>query len=121
MGLNAKTKFPDQGWRVLVYFTGKEHGIRLGLPDGGGSYTPGGRKDVYASPELLQRDPNFWVFSELVGQAPDNYYPANLRTQKIDSVIAQAMEKILLNEKAPAAADFAELNKTVQATLDEPR
>jgi multiple sugar transport system substrate-binding protein len=121
MGLNAKTKFPDQAWRVLVYFTGKEHGIRLGLPDGGGSYTPGGRKDVYASPELLQRDPNFWVFSELVGQAPDNYYPANLRTQKIDSVIAQAMEKILLNEKAPTAADFAELNKTVQATLDEPR
>jgi len=121
MGLNAKTKAPDQAWKLLIYFTGKENGIRLGLPDGGGSYTPGGRKDVYASPELLQRDPNFWVFSELVNSAPDNYYPANLRTQKIEVTIQNALDKVLLNEKPPTADDFRELNKTVQATLDEPR
>jgi ABC-type glycerol-3-phosphate transport system substrate-binding protein len=121
MGLNAKSKAQDQSWKVLVYFTGREHGVRLGLPDGGGSYTPGGRKDVYSAPELLQRDPNFWVFSELVNQAQDNYYPANLRSAKLETVITQAMDKILLSEKAPAAADFAELNKAVQAQLDEKR
>jgi len=121
MGLNAKSKSQDQAWRVLVYFTGKEHGIRLGLPDGGGSFTPGGRKDVYAAPELLRRDPNFWVFSELVNAAQDNYYPANLRSGKLETVITQAMDKILLSEKQPTAADFTELNKTVQAQLDEKR
>ena len=121
MGLHAKTKSPEQAWRVLVYFTGKEHGIRLGLPDGGGSYTPGGRKDVYAAPELLQRDPNFWVFSELVSQAPDNYYPANLRSGKLETTITQAMDKILLSEKAPTPDDFRDLNKTIQAQLDEKR
>jgi ABC-type glycerol-3-phosphate transport system substrate-binding protein len=121
MGLNAKTKSPDQAWRVLVYFTGKEHGIRLGLPDGGGSYTPGGRKDVYAAPELLQRDPNFWVFSELVNQAQDNYYPANLRSGKLETTVTQAMDKILLSEKAPTPDDFRDLNKTIQAQLDEKR
>ncbi|HEY3079469.1 MAG TPA: extracellular solute-binding protein [Chloroflexota bacterium] len=121
MGLNAKTKSPDQAWRVLVYFTGKEHGIRLGLPDGGGSYTPGGRKDVYAAPELLQRDPNFWVFSELVNQAPDNYYPANLRSGKLETTITQAMDKVLLSEKQPTADDFRNLNQTIQAQLDEKR
>jgi multiple sugar transport system substrate-binding protein len=121
MGLNAKTKSPDQAWRVLVYFTGKEHGIRLGLPDGGGSYTPGGRKDVYAAPELLQRDPNFWVFSELVSQAPDNYYPANLRSGKLETTITQAMDKVLLSDKQPTADDFRTLNQTVQAQLDEKR
>jgi ABC-type glycerol-3-phosphate transport system substrate-binding protein len=121
MGLNSKTKIPDPSWRVLVYFTGKEHGIRLGLPDGGGSYTPGGRKDVYAAPELLQRDPNFWVFSELVGQAPDNYYPANLQSGALETVVTQAMEKILLSDKTPTAADFTDLNKTIQAQLDKAR
>src|SRR5262249_12865088 len=121
MGLNAKSKAQDQAWRVLVYFTGKEHGLRPGPPGRGRPSTPRGRQDVYAAPEPLQRDPNFWVFSELVNAAPDNYYPANLRSGKLETVITQAMDKILLSEKQPTAGDFADLNKTIQAQLDEKR
>ena len=59
--------------------------------------------------------------AELVNLAPDNYYPANLQSGKLETVITQAMEKVLLSDKAPTAADFGDLNKTIQAQLDVPR
>ena len=41
MTSNAKSKFPNEAWTLQMYMCGKEHGIRLGLREGGGAGTPG--------------------------------------------------------------------------------
>jgi hypothetical protein len=119
-GLNARTKSPEDSWNVLAYICGKEHGIRLGLPEGGGSWTCGGRKDVYASEEL-NKDPNFKIFGELILDAETTFYPVNLRTQQLNDAIKQTMDKIVLNPKQPTSADVKEAHEQIQSVLNEPR
>jgi ABC-type glycerol-3-phosphate transport system substrate-binding protein len=121
MAMNAKSKAPDASWALLSYLCGKEHGIRLGLAEGGGAATPGARKDVYGSEQLISAVPSIKLFSAHMETAVAQWYAANLQTNKAWTTFKQALDKILLNPNPPTANDFKEANATVQSVLDEPR
>ncbi len=121
MAMGAKTKYPDESWKLLAYFCGKEQGIRLGMAEGGGASTPGIRKDVYGSDELAKAVPSIKWYAQHLAQAEPMWYTANLQTGKVWTTIKQVLDKILLDPKPPAKADFEEANKIVQGVLDEPR
>jgi len=121
MAMNAKTKFVNEAWTLQTYLCGKEHGIRLGRPEGGGAGTPGIRTDVWASKELEDAVPAIKVFREHLPQMETHWYAANLQTLKVWNMTKQALDKILLNPADPKPADFKEANAIVQAVLDEPK
>lgn len=120
MALNAKTTHPDEAWVLLAYMCGKEMGIRLGLSQGGGSATPGARRDVYNSPELQKVVPSIKMFAQQMEDAKAMWWAANLQTSKVWDTIGQGLQKIMLSSKPPTDADFHELNSLAQSVLDEP-
>ena len=120
MALEAKTNHPEEGWALLAYMCGKDMGIRLGLSQGGGSATPGARRDVYNSPELEKAVPSIKMYAQQNEVAKPQWWAANLQTSKVWSTIGQGLQKIMLNSKPPADADFHELNSLAQSVLDEP-
>lgn len=121
MTMNAKTKFVDETWKALTYFCGKEHGIRLGLPEGGGATSCGMRKDVYGDPEFRKKVPVIELVAKQLEELETHWWADNLQTLKVWNTIKQALDKIMLDPKTPTKADFDEANKLVQNVLDEPR
>ena len=121
MALSAKTKTPNEAWKCLEYFCGKEMGIRLGLSEGGGASTPGLRRDVYGSDELKKAVPSIEMFLQQLQDGDAMWYAANFQTGVVWTTIGQALDKIFLNATPPSAADFKAANAIVQAKLDEPR
>jgi hypothetical protein len=118
MGINGKTKQPDESWTTLTYFCGYDHGVRIGLP-GEGSWTPGGRQDVYD--EVAKKEPTLRPFAEIIKDSGPVYYTANYRTQKTVTTIKNALDKIILNPSPPKPADFKEANEVLQGVLNEPK
>jgi len=121
MAMNAKTKYVEEAWKALTYFCGKEHGIRLGLPEGGGATSCGMRKDVFGDPEFRKKVPVIALVAEQLPELEPHWYAANLQTLKVWNTIKQALDKIMLEPTPPKQADFDEANKAVQSVLDEPR
>jgi hypothetical protein len=117
----AKTKNPNEAFEALGYLCGKEHGIRLGLPEGGGSWTCGARQDVFFSEELMKSTPNHKVFADIIEKAEPSFYPDNFRLNEYDAAITQNYQKIMLNEQPPTAANMKELQQALQAILDRPK
>jgi ABC-type glycerol-3-phosphate transport system substrate-binding protein len=120
-GQYKKTKYPEEAFEVLGYFCGKEHGIRLGLPEGGGSWTCGARTDVFYSDELMKSTPNHKIFAEVTEKADPSFYPENFRLNEYATALTQGYQKIMLNETAPTAASMKELQQSLQAVLDRPK
>lgn len=120
MAMKAKTNHPEESWTLLAYMCGKEQGIRLGLSEGGGSATPGARRDVYGSAELKKAVPSIEMFAKQMEDAKPQWWAANLQTSKAWSALGQALDKIMLNAAEPTSADFQDVNKVVQGVLDEP-
>ena len=121
MAMNAKTKYPDEAWKLLSYFCGKEHGIRLGKAEGGGASSPGMRKDVWESEELAAEVPCLSLFRAHLDELKTHWYAANLNTFKVWSVMNQLYRAMMIEPTPPTQAVFDEANKAVQAVLDEPR
>jgi len=119
-GVYAKTKYPEEAFDVVGYFCGKEHGIRLGLPEGGGSWTCGARKDVFYSEELL-KDPNHKIFADIIEKSAPMWYAANYRMDEYWTALQQGIDKIILNPTQPTVADFRGLKETLQNVLDKPK
>jgi ABC-type glycerol-3-phosphate transport system substrate-binding protein len=120
-GMYNKTKYPQESFDVLAYFCGKEHGIRLGLPEGGGSWTCGARNDVFYSDELMKSTPNHKIFAEVTEKADPSFYPENFRLNEYATALTQGYQKIMLNETPPTAATMKELQQSLQAVLDRPK
>jgi ABC-type glycerol-3-phosphate transport system substrate-binding protein len=120
-GMYAKTKNPNEAFEVLGYFCGKEHGIRLGLPEGGGSWTCGARTDVFYSDELMKSTPNHKIFAEITEKADPSFYPENFRLNEYATTLTQEYQKIMLNETPPTAATMKQLQQGLQAVLDRPK
>jgi multiple sugar transport system substrate-binding protein len=116
--ISAKTKYPEEAFDVVGYFCGKEHGIRLGLPEGGGSWTCGARKDVFFSDELM-KDPNHKIFADIIEKSQPMWYAANYRMDEWWTALQQGLDKILLNPKAPTVDDFRSLKDTLQNILNK--
>lgn len=121
MAMNSKTKNPDEAWKLLTYFCGKEHGIRLGKAEGGGASSPGMRKDVWESEELAAEVPCLPMFREHMDQLEAHWYAANLDTFKAWAVMDQYYRAMMLDPTPPTKAVFDEANKAVQDVLDQPR
>ncbi|HEV8638939.1 MAG TPA: extracellular solute-binding protein [Chloroflexota bacterium] len=120
-GMYNKTKYPDEAFEVLGYFCGKEHGIRLGLPEGGGSWTCGARHDVFFSEELMKSTPNHKVFAEIIEKTEPAWYPDNFRLNEYETALTQGYQKIMLDPNPPTAAAMKELQQQLQAVLDRPK
>ncbi|MBM3189798.1 MAG: sugar ABC transporter substrate-binding protein [Chloroflexi bacterium] len=121
MVMNAKTKYPEEAWMAVTYFCGKEHGIRLGLPEGGGATSCGMRRDVFGDPDFRARVPVIALVAQQLEEVETHWYADNLQTFRVWSAIGQALDKIMLEPTPPTQADFDEANKAVQNALDEPR
>jgi ABC-type glycerol-3-phosphate transport system substrate-binding protein len=120
-GQYKKTKYPEESFDVLGYFCGKEHGIRLGLPEGGGSWTCGARTDVFYSDELMKSTPNHKIFAEITEKADPSFYPENFRLNEYETALTQGYQKIMLSDQPPTAASMKELQQQLQAVLDRPK
>jgi ABC-type glycerol-3-phosphate transport system substrate-binding protein len=121
MVMNAKTKHIDESWLLLTYFCGKEHGIRLGLPEGGGATSCGMRRDVFGDPTFRAKVPAVAVVAEQLEELETHWYADNLQTFKVWDTIGQALDSIMLEPTPPTPADFDAANRLVQSALDEPR
>ena len=123
----VNTKSPEGSWELLKWLTSKQSGVNIALQPVG-SLTPGYRKDVYCSDELI----NDSRFPKSAMQAncdnfeqPDTYiYPANLRLQG-DGGIQPILDKYINNwmdlKDEPTPANIKEMNSEIQKVLDLPR
>ena len=121
MAMNAKTADLDASWKLLSYFCGKEHGIRLGLPEGGGATSCGMRRDVFGDAGFRAKVPAVAVVAKQLEEVETHWYADNLQTFKVWNAIGQALDAIMLEETPPTQADFDVANDAVQNALDEPR
>jgi ABC-type glycerol-3-phosphate transport system substrate-binding protein len=120
-GQYAKTKYPQEAFEVLAYFCGKDHGIRLGLPEGGGSWTCGARSDVFYSDELMKSTPNHKIFADIIEKSEPAFYPENFRLNEYTTALVQEYQKIMLNESPPTMATMQSLKTSLQSVLDRPK
>jgi multiple sugar transport system substrate-binding protein len=121
MAMNSKTKFPEETWQALTYFCGKEHGIRLGLPEGGGATSCGMRKDVYNDPDFRAKVPVIATVAEQLDQLEAHYWLDNLQTNKFWTTVGQALDKVMLDSAPVTQAALDEANAVCQNVMDEPR
>jgi ABC-type glycerol-3-phosphate transport system substrate-binding protein len=126
VGLSSKTRYADQAWEVVKWFTDRESGVALALQTRG-SNTPGMRQDVYCDERLLA-DPAYpREMLERVCKAMDHAstlsysVAANYRQAEVDQVVVKHMTAFRDNTAAPNAATMRALTADVQAVLDRNR
>jgi ABC-type glycerol-3-phosphate transport system substrate-binding protein len=123
----AQTASKDGSWELLKWLTNKQSGINIALQPVG-SLTPGYRKDVYCSEELL----NDARFPKSAMQAncnnleqPDGFtYPHNFRLVipgGVNEVVTRYTTAIGDLTQEPTPAIMRELTQEVQKVLDQPR
>lgn len=125
--LNSQSKSKDAAWELLKWLTNKDSGINLALqPDG--SLTPGFRKDVYCSEQLLN-DPRFPKTAMKANcdniDNPEGYtYPANFRLTQpgaIQEIVNKYLNDIADLKQEPTPAIMKEMTLEIQKVLDQPR
>jgi multiple sugar transport system substrate-binding protein len=123
----AMTKFsktPDLAWALLKHITSKEAGIALGKQTGARSATPGGRPDVYESPDLLNLPyPEGVQQNTMIAMKEAEPYlqPDNFRGPEVQRAIDPLYEGLVLGKNKPDAAYFGQLHQAIQDILDKPR
>jgi len=125
--VTANSKDKDAAWEFLKHITNKNSGINLALqPDG--SLTPGFRKDVYCSDQLLNdaRFPKSAMKANCDNiDQPDTYvYPGNFRLAgpgNIQEILNKYINPFMDGQQEPTGAVLKELNTEVQRILDMPR
>jgi multiple sugar transport system substrate-binding protein len=118
--INAKTQNKEAAWELVKLLCGYEVGVRLGGGTGGtASGTCGGRRDVFNDPRLTA-NPLHPIFIDLVEKAEPIRFPNNLREEEVASAVHQTLLPVLLGERQPDDAFFADLHADVQRVLDQP-
>jgi multiple sugar transport system substrate-binding protein len=124
MSLFRDSKARDQAWRLQRWMTDRETGVLFALASKG-SLTPGARPDVYADPRFLGRPDLPAGVQETARRAMDEPEPFNLawnfRGGEVDRVLREAMVKLQTGEAAPETGFLQDLDRRVQAILDQPR
>jgi multiple sugar transport system substrate-binding protein len=125
--INTASRNKDAAWELLKWLTNKESGINLALqPEG--SLTPGFRKDVYCSEQLLgdARFPRSAMKANCDNiDQPEGYtFPHNFRLTQPGAI--QEIANKYLNDVAdlkaePTPAFMKELATEIQKILDMPR
>jgi ABC-type glycerol-3-phosphate transport system substrate-binding protein len=123
----VNTKSPDGAWELMKWLTSVQSGVNIALQPVG-SLTPGYRKEVYCSPELIN-DPRFPKSAMQANcdnwEQPDTYiYPHNLRLQgdgHIQPILDKYMNAFLDLQMEPTPATVKEMTSEIQKVLDMPR
>jgi hypothetical protein len=125
--VNATTRSPDGAWELIKWLTNKQSGINIALQPAG-SLTPGYRKDVYCSDELLNdsRFPKSAMKANCENfDKPETYvYPANLRLTQpgaLQTVLDSYLNDFTDLKQEPTPATLKQLTTDVQQVLDQPR
>ncbi|HZQ98953.1 MAG TPA: sugar ABC transporter substrate-binding protein [Chloroflexota bacterium] len=125
MGATKFSKTPDVAWKLVKGLCSKEAGIILGKQQGGSkSATPGGRPDVYESPDLLnlpfpedvQKNTMF-----AMQNAEPFTQPANYRGPEIQRAIDPLYQELILDKSKADKAFYDRLHQAVQDILDKPK
>ena len=124
--INSASKNRDGAWELLKWITNKESGINLALQPSG-SLTPGFRKDVYCSDELLNdsRFPKSAMKANCDNfEQPDTYvYPANLRLTQpgaIQDILNKYINDIFDGKQDATPAILKQMTTEIQQVLDQP-
>lgn len=125
--MNSQSKHQDAAWELLKWVTGRQAGINLGLQEAG-SLTPGFRKDVYCSQELLN-DPRFprdamQANCDNIDQPEGYTYPHNFRLVQpggITEVLNRYVLAFAEQKDEPSPATLKQLTQEIQTILDMPR
>lgn len=125
--INSASKNKDAAWELLKWLTNKDSGINLAMqPEG--SLTPGFRKDVYCSDQLLNdaRFPKSGMKANCDNiDQPESYtFPANFRLTQpgsIQEVLNKYLNDIADLKQEPTPSVMKEMNSEVQKILDMPR
>jgi ABC-type glycerol-3-phosphate transport system substrate-binding protein len=122
--LRADTKYKPEAFEALVWYTNRESGIAAALQSQG-SLTPGFRKDVYCSQELLNdsRFPRDAMQANCDNtNVTESYtYPHNLRLTEIEPILNKYLPQLQRNEAQPSASWLNDLAREIQVVLDMPR
>ena len=125
--MNTASQNRDGAWELLKWLTNKDSGINLALqPEG--SLTPGFRKDVYCSEQLLNdaRFPKTGMKAncENIDQPESYTYPANFRLTQpgaIQEVLNRYLNDVADLKQAPTPSVMKELTAEIQTILNMPR
>ena len=121
------TKSQDGSWELLKWITNKQSGINLAMQPVG-SLTPGYRKDVYCSEELL-KDARFPASAMKANcdnlESVETFtYPHNLRLAVpggVNEVVVKYVNDIADLKIEPTPATLKEMTSEIQKVLDLPR
>jgi multiple sugar transport system substrate-binding protein len=125
--INSSTKSRDGSWELLKWLTNKQSGINIALQPVG-SLTPGYRKDVYCSEELLN-DPRFPKVAMKANcdnlESTEGFtYPANFRLAipgGVNEVVVKYLNDVADLKQEPTPAYLKEMTTEIQRVLDLPR
>jgi ABC-type glycerol-3-phosphate transport system substrate-binding protein len=123
-GTTKASKNPDKAWELLKVMASKEMGIALCQQTGNRSATPGGRPDVYGSPEHLGLPYPKGVQEvslKAMNEAEEWRGPANFRGLEVTRLADELSGLLLLDKEKPVPAFFAKLKAEIQTILDKPR
>jgi multiple sugar transport system substrate-binding protein len=123
----ANTRSKDGSWELLKWMTGRQAGINLALQPTG-SLTPGYRKDVYCSDELLN-DPRFPKSAmkancDNIDQPETFTYPHNLRLAVpggVNEIVARYLNDVADLKQEPTPSYLKEMTAEIQNVLELPR
>jgi multiple sugar transport system substrate-binding protein len=123
----TSTPSPDGSWELLKWLTTKQSGTNIALQPVG-SLTPGYRKDVYCSDELLNdaRYPKSAMKANCDNfEQPDTYvYPANLRLlgdNGYQVILDKYLNDFMDLKQEPTPAIIKQMTSEIQQVLDQPR
>lgn len=116
LGLSARTKYVEDAWELIKYWTSHEIGVYKSVS---GSGTPGGRPDVWYDPRLAAMHPGFAICADAQKFSGPHILPWNLRGTELTTVLANEMDQVWLN-KVDVAEGVKKAAQAVQEVLDKP-
>jgi multiple sugar transport system substrate-binding protein len=113
--VSKTAKDRDTGALFCAFMGSKEAGIDIAKR---GS-VPGGRPDVWESPELASA-PGHLVFAKIQSSAPRHNVLANFRDSEFDATFTKAMDPLRFGQEADAAKLIKQVIPSLQAVVDKP-
>jgi ABC-type glycerol-3-phosphate transport system substrate-binding protein len=124
VGVTKFSKLPDVAWDYVKTMTSKDSGIVLGKQTGNKSATPGGRPDVYESPDLTGLPYPEGVQQNTaiaMKEAEPAILPGNFRGPEAQRAIDPLYEALVLGKEQPNKAFYDKMHLAVQDVLDKGR
>jgi len=115
LAINSQTEHVDMSWELLKFYCNRENGVLAANV----AAVPGGRPDVWASPELMA-DPDHRVFRISMEEATPFLGPDNFRGEEMNNVMSQIMTPIWNGDKTPEEQVQVAI-EAIQVVLDKPR